>query len=438
MNARKKRIAEIERAVGSARLVFFGTRGADAELLIEIRQFDRIFSQVAPLHALSIEETCLEALTKQRVDLDRYNIDDDRRPVVSKIRGQLLRAFDSPCCVVAYRPCAMLASAWFPRSDRVRYLGLFHEKQSCFEHKPWVERQLADVGIQVLPWSYYADEESHILLESSRAQALVLRTNRTDGGAGVELVRDPRDLKSRWPRHTDGFLAVAPFLTPSTSLNVNACVFQNGQVSLHGPSVQLIGLRSATTRRFGYCGNDFCRVEEIDGKLVDQLEDIVVRTGKWLHKNGYLGAFGVDSLIYRGKIYLTEVNPRFQGSSLLSAVIDQQLDRPDVFLNHIAAFLGLSVPAPVRLRDLVRRQPPLAHVICHNIRPKKVRAKATVPDSLEVRCRLVPASDVEILPEAITFEAVFEEAVTDDGTQLLAPIERAVRRAAQGLYGDGT
>lgn len=42
-----------------------------------------------------------------------------------------------------------------------------------------------------------------------------------------------------------------------------------------------------------------------------------------------------------GRIYFTEVNPRFQGSSALSAEIAGELGVPDLLLEHLAASLGL-------------------------------------------------------------------------------------------------
>jgi formate-dependent phosphoribosylglycinamide formyltransferase (GAR transformylase) len=66
-----------------------------------------------------------------------------------------------------------------------------------------------------------------------------------------------------------------------------------------------------------------------------------------------LGAFGVDALVYDGRVYLAEVNSRFQGSSVMSARIDQALNRPDIYCAHVAAFMGLSAPPSMTLQALV-------------------------------------------------------------------------------------
>ena len=95
----------------------------------------------------------------------------------------------------------------------------------------------------------------------------------------------------------DGFLAASRYLDPHIPLNINACVFQDGTVTLHGPSVQLIGIPDLTRRTFGYCGNDFGAIRHLDPRFVKEFEKMVLKVGGWLWSQGYLGAFGVDALV---------------------------------------------------------------------------------------------------------------------------------------------
>lgn len=426
MISRKRRVAEIQKALRRRRLIFFGTRGADAETLLELDGFAECFSLIAPLGSVAVKETCLETLTGERVDLDRYNPDHDRRPVMEDIRHGLLKAFGQPAAVVPYRPCATLASCWFPRSDRVKYLGVFHEKQAAFEHKPWVERQLADRGIRTVPWKYYADREVNLIGELLAAGPFVLRANRSDGGAGLTLIRDRSELAANCPEHADGFLAASPFLKGNTSFNVNACVFPSGVVTRHPASIQLVGLKSCTRRTFGYCGNDFAAFSSVDQSIVDELDTMVEQTGAWLHEGGYRGAFGIDVMLWEGEVYLTEVNPRFQGSTLVSARIDRELERPDLYMDHIAAYLGLAPADQLSLREMAECQPPMAHVICHNTTSAPIRAGIVRPDELPVQCRLLPAQGISVQPEAILFQAVFGYAVTQTGLELAAETEARI------------
>jgi len=64
--------------------------------------------------------------------------------------------------------------------------------------------------------------------------------------------------------------------------------------------------------------------------LVEEFDLMVRRVGEWLAGKGFLGAFGIDALIFEERLYLTEVNPRFLGSSRLAADLDKFFDYPDV------------------------------------------------------------------------------------------------------------
>jgi len=418
----RQRVREIERRLAGRRLVYFGTRGTDARPLLEISNFEEVFSQIAPLEAVSIQETCLETLKKERVDLDRYSIDQDTSEAVHEIRKGLLRAFSRPTAVIPYRPSAVLASACFTRANLVQYMGLFHEFQACFEHKPWIETQLAEIGVRIVPWRYFADDDIALIREAAETGPLVLRTNRSDGGAGLTLVQKPSELQNEWPVHGEGFLAAAPFLTPAIPINVNACVFPGGEVSLHAPSLQLIGIPSCTSRHFGYCGNDFARIADLEREILGDLEKIVVTTGRWLGRQGYLGAFGVDAIVHAGTVYLVEVNPRFQGSSVLAATLARELDRPDLFLDHISAFLDLPAPEHMSMAEIARQQPKLSHVVSHNLANAPVRIEIEASDRLPLRCTLLPHPEVVISAEGILFDAILPQTVTETGMELVPEV----------------
>jgi hypothetical protein len=415
---REERIAEIDAALQGRRLVYFGTRGEDARHLLDLRSFGAVVCQIAPLGAASIREICLETLWKRRVDLDRYSIDDDVSPEVSRLRRALLSEFGKPAVVVPYRPTAVLTSAWFPRSDRVQYLGMFHEKQRYFEHKAWVETRLGNEGIPTIPWTYFADDDHILLSEFAESRCpVVLRSNRTDGGTGVQLARSPRDLPRRWPAHKDGFVGAAPFLAGGVPLNVNACVFESGQVSMHGPSLQIIGIPSCTSRAFGYCGNDFAAFADLPLQAMYDLEKMTRRTGHWLAKQGYRGAFGIDAIYHEGQVLFIELNARFQGSSVHSATIDVQLGRPDIFIEHIAACLGLPESPLISVADLCTDAPPLAHIGCHNTASGDVVSMLS-PDHEQLYLTAVPSIGTQVAPEALMFDLRVSQKVTKNGMEL--------------------
>lgn len=414
------RVRQIQSRLGNRRLVYFGTRGTDARPLLNLDLLDAVFSQIAPLQVPGIEEVCLETLKGVRVDLNSYSIDKDDSPEVVELRNQMLQRFGRPAAVLAYRPAALLTAAWFPRADRVAYLGVFHEKQACFEHKPWVESQLEARGVPVIPWTYYSDADRILIKEALGAGPLVLRANHSDGGAGLGILTDSDELDLHWPDHKDGFLAASPLMEPSIPLNVNACVFRGGQVLMHPPSVQLIGLARCTNRILGYCGNDFAAIAQLAKWELRQLESITREAGAWLAREGYVGAFGIDALLYQGTVFLVEVNPRFQGSSVLAAFLMHGVDRPDVYLDHIAACLGVDPGDSMSLSDLalLQAQDPVSHVIAYNTKGKALRLSREVPTIDLPDCSLVADSSTKIEPEAILVEWTVHSAITMDGKTL--------------------
>ena len=427
---RREWIRALERRLGKRRLIYFGTRGADARTLTDVDNFDAIFSQIAPSGLGAVEEMCLETMKRRRVDLDTYSIDDDRSEEVAEFRKALLIAFDRSAAVLPYRSTAVLSAAWFPRSENVLHLGLFHEKQACFEHKPWVETQLAARGVRIVPWKYYTDDERPLIEEALGARSMVVRANRSDGGTGVRLVSTPAELQREWPEHPDGFVAVAPYLD-GIPLNANGCVFPGGGVSVHGASLQLIGIEGCTDRRFGYCGNDFGAVGVLGTMALDSLDRMTREVGMWLATEGYVGAFGIDALFVDRDVLMIELNPRFQGSSRLAAALDASSDRVDLLLAHTGAHLGMEPPDGATRAELAREHPPRAHVVVHASR--QVRWATLEARRGGDRTDLQPAAGVVVERGAMLADVVVERVVTSTGRRLDEPTAASVHFVSSRL-----
>jgi aspartate carbamoyltransferase catalytic subunit len=406
----------LERKLGKRGLVYFGTRGADARSLSDLKNFECIFSQVAPSGLAGVEEVCLESVTSRRVDLDSYSIDADGSKAVSDLRAEMLRRFEALAAVIPYRAGAVLASAWFPRSDKVLHLGNFHELQDTFEHKPWVESQLSAAGVRTIPWRYFADNERPLIKEMLENTPLVVRSNRSDGGTGVRFIQSAEELDRDWPPHTDGFVATAPFVE-GLPININAVVFPDGAVSRHGVSVQLVGIEGCTRRRFGYCGNDFAAAATLDDGDIEEIDTTLDAVAAWLARHGYRGAFGMDAILSEHNVFVVEVNPRFQGSSRLSAVLDSQSDRADIFLAHIGAFLNLPPPDDLASTELLQR-PLAAHIVVHASDARVVEESAADAPPPGFDVDLLSRGGVTVEAGAILADLVTRCPVTVNGTSL--------------------
>jgi predicted ATP-grasp superfamily ATP-dependent carboligase len=252
---------------------------------------------------------------------------------------------------------------------------------------------------------------------------LVVRSNRSDGGTGVRFIHSAEELDRDWPPHTDGFVATASFVE-GLPINVNAVVFPDGAVSRHGVSVQLVGIEGCTSRRFGYCGNDFAAAATLDAGDIQEIDRTLDAVAGWLARHGYRGAFGMDAILSEHKVFVVELNPRFQGSSRLSAVLDSQSDRADMFLAHLGAFLDLAPPDHRTSTDLLRR-PLAAHIVVHASDARLLEERALDPPP-EFEIDLVSDGGVTVEAGAILANLVTRGPVTADGTSLLASARSAV------------
>ena len=419
---RREFVEEVERRIGRRKFVWFGILGANARALTPIAQFAEAFSIIAPGDVPGA--VCIERLSGERVDTVGYQLRPDQSEVHREFYRRLYASLSEPAVVVTHEASRFFSSVHFLRQQYVQHLGLFYERQVVFDHKPWVESELRKIGVNVVPWRYLSTHDRVALWsameEALREGPIVIRANRSGGGDGLSIVRQMEDLPSGLPDRTaDGFLAVAPFFESGVPLNVNACAFPDGAISLHAPSLQLIGIPGSALSALAYCGNDFARIKELDAPVLQALEEMTVLAGRWLVSMGYVGAFGVDALVHEGRVFLTEVNPRFQGSSLLSAHLDRTLDRPDVFLAHVGAFLGVPAPEPWSLATLAREQPRAAHIVTRNTRPEPVirhEGEPRLPAGVE--WWMLPDPGVAVHPRALMCRTIVWDAVTEDGWRL--------------------
>jgi hypothetical protein len=196
-------IAEITATLKGDTVVWYGTRGIDARPLLNLPGFGGICSLIAPLDRPPCDdwfEVCLERLSGRRVDLNSYDLDEDRSPAVTRYRRQAVDLLRPGTVLIAYRPSDLLSSTYFPQLGAMRYLGNFHAHQSAFEHKPWVETQLSAEGIRTIPWRYFSDDDSALIAEHAPGRSYVIRVNRSDGGSGVIPVGADQSLVDRLPQ----------------------------------------------------------------------------------------------------------------------------------------------------------------------------------------------------------------------------------------------
>lgn len=361
-------------ALGDRELIWSGLRGDDAESLSDLPQFTGSFSIIAAYQTRPLKASvAYEDLSGSRPDLETWDIDDHLdAPASRHFRWSLMRAMAARSALLPYRPSDFQSSVVFARQAHCLYLGLFGAHQNAFEHKPWVESSVRALGVPSIQWTYIADEEQ---IDAERLLAdgpVMLRRSRTSGGEGLVKVSTSGELEAHWPRGKESFVSVSHFIPTGLPVNVGATVWDDG-VTVHLPSVQLVGIPECTTRPFGYCGNDFGAAKDLDPALLANIETSTSTIGRWLHRYGYRGTFGVDYLVEGDVALFTEVNARFQGSTRASARLALDIDAPCLLLEHIAATLGAPALAGTSLIRRINEAPDLAQFVIHWLGPTEAR-----------------------------------------------------------------
>lgn len=107
------------------------------------------------------------------------------------------------------------------------------------------------------------------------------------------------------------------------------------------PSVQIVGAYGCTSRAEVYCGNDFSAAGRVSKSIREEICAIMEKIGLFMGAKGFLGLFGMDFLLNGDEVLALEINPRFQGSTMLLSLL--QVDRGEVPMAalHVMQFMGL-------------------------------------------------------------------------------------------------
>lgn len=113
----------------------------------------------------------------------------------------------------------------------------------------------------------------------------------------------------------------------SDSISINVHVFISESTNLVTPaSVQLI---ENIENQLLYRGADFISFRDIDKEIQEKIRYISIKICNSLRNEGYKGIAGIDFIIDKhNNIYCSEINPRFQASTvLLSKYLDDRKKR---------------------------------------------------------------------------------------------------------------
>lgn len=432
LSKRELWVRAVEERLGTRRLVWMGPRGDDVRPLEDVLQLCGTISLIAPWRDRSTSVS-LEDLTGHRVDLERFDLDAYVGPPAKAFWAAAMGALRAPSVLLPYRALQLVKGLGLTRRSEVHVLAMNASFQASFEDKAWIGEALGPV-VSTLPWRYVERADTAGIDEELDSGPVVFRADRTSGGEGLFLAHTLDEVYANWSEDGPRYLGMTALLEGATSLNVGGVVWKDG-VSVHPASVQLVGLPGLTTRRFGYCGNDFAATRHLDPNILDELEHLASTVGRFLLRHQYRGAFGVDALWHEGNLLFTELNPRFQGSSRASSMISTGLDEPCIFVDHIAACLDMGIRTKRRsLLALALDAPPLSSFVVHNLGAGDLHADHTLVERLTNNrsCRevdLVPGRRVTIEPGGVMARVFVDGSVLATGGALEARWQQCVNGA---------
>jgi len=160
------------------------------------------------------------------------------------------------------------------------------------------------------------------------------------GGNGTVFVRSEADFIAAGVRFGEALLWVAPFLG-DVSVNINAIATSSRAVTGY-PSLQLTGLDELGAGHGGYCGNDFAATRLLPAETIEEVRGQTIRVGRWLSGLGYRGLYGLDFVLEAetGGAYAVDLNPRWQGSTLLSPQAELEAGRLPLAVAELAYKTG--------------------------------------------------------------------------------------------------
>jgi hypothetical protein len=164
---------------------------------------------------------------------------------------------------------------------------------------------------------------------------------------------------------------------PVPSLNGHCVVLKtrDGLRSIAAcPSVQIVGAHGCTSRAEVYCGNDFSAAASMPKSIREEICKIMENIGLYMGTKGFLGLFGMDFLLNGDEVLALEINPRFQGSTMLLSLL--QVDRGEIPLAalHVMQFMGLIEEVTQDFLEQSKRIYRIpykgAHLIIHSLKDK--------------------------------------------------------------------
>ncbi|MFC1711655.1 hypothetical protein ACFLZ1_03665 [Patescibacteria group bacterium] len=163
--------------------------------------------------------------------------------------------------------------------------------------------------------------------------------------------------------------------------SICGCVTRHGVLCglLQTQLVDIEEARAFKGRSGVWLGHDW-GWKQFDLKLQKKAESITQTLGKYMHKKGYKGMFGIDVVIdENNEVWPVECNARYTGGFPVYSMMQDIYNEPSFDVFHLAEFLGLDYDLDLKkIQSLYRRPKKGAHLILHNQERRWVKVKGNL------------------------------------------------------------
>ncbi len=199
-----------------------------------------------------------------------------------------------------------------------------------------------------------------------KGKPFVLQFNHSHTGSGtmmVDSIECLKEIKDKYPKRE---ARIADYINGPLYTN-NNCVHED-KISIGNISYQITGLSPFTDREFATIGNDWSLPKNLmtESQKAKYIE-IVTMVGDKLRKDGWVGLFGIDTIVDSStdELYLLEINCRQPASTSFEAKLQkthhyygqtrnkkQETNLASIYEMHLGALLEIDMRAIELIDDI--------------------------------------------------------------------------------------
>lgn len=297
--------------------------------------------------------------------------------------SKLLKVSDEKIYILPYRGSKKFD--YLAKRKKWKILAIDGKNFEFLDNKINLIKILKELKIDPIPGeSLDITKISYHQIVKKYGPKFVIQRPISSGGAGTVFITN----KNEYEKYKRGLnirnkvqkIKVCKFIE-GPSLFIHGCATQNGTVhSL--PGYMIIGAPQVIHLPAGFCGNQIIKGDPNE-KIKSSMFSFVKKIGDFLYQRfNYRGMFGIDLIVEKKtqKVYITELNPRFLGSSQFLTSVFNKLNKIPLPIFHILEHLGIKYEFDVGSynQQMLNNTINAFQLYLHNISRKKVKVKGEI------------------------------------------------------------